>query len=74
MEMPNFFASVYFRMKEWRRREGGEGLGLRGRITSGRWLTVAWQSAPDEPETANCGASLHVNPSIGRTALQSKVK
>ena len=47
MEMPNFFASVYFRMKEWRRREGGEGLGLRGRITSGRWLTVAWQSAPD---------------------------
>ena len=37
-------------------------------------LTVAWQSAPDKPETVDCGASLHVNPSTGRTALQSKVK
>ena len=67
-------SSKIFWKARWR--EGGEeeGLVLRGRITSGPGLTAAWQSAPDEPETADYGASLHVNPSAGRTAHQSKVK
>ena len=57
----------------WREGGGEEGLVLRGLIIYGPGLTVAWQSAPDKPETVDCGASLHVNPSTGRTALQSKV-
>ena len=67
-------SSKIFWKARWREGGGEEGLVLRGLIIYGPGLTVAWQSAPDKPETVDCGASLHVNPSTGRTALQSKVK
>ncbi len=66
-------SSKIFWKARWRERGGEEGLVLHGQTTSRPGLTAAWQNAPDEPETADNDASLHLNPSTGRTAHQSKV-